>query len=269
MSRLSTEIQGHYLLGLERDRLSSDEGELERVRTQDILARYLPPAPAIVLDVGGGAGAYAFPLAEVGYQVHLLDPIQLHLEQAHGHSERTGIKLASINLGDACKLGAKSVVINAVLLLGPLYHLVDHFDRLAALREAYRVLRPGGVLFAAGVSRFASLIEGLSRGYFDDPEFRRIVAADLASGQHRNPTNNPAYFTTAYFHRPEELATEVREAGFTSVRVLAIEGPAWSAPHFGEVWADSNERQSLLQLLSLIEEEPSIIGSSAQPTLSR
>jgi ubiquinone/menaquinone biosynthesis C-methylase UbiE len=263
MTRLSKEIQEHYLLGLERDRLSSNVGELERFRTRAILARYLPPAPAVILDVGGGAGVHAFPLAEMDYKVHLIDPVELHLAQARSHSEQSGIKLASITLGNACWLGVAAGVIDALLLLGPLYHLVDHSDRLAALREAYRVVKPGGFLFAAAVSRFASLIDGLSQGYFADEAFIDIVAADLATGQHRNPTSNPAYFTTAYFHRPQELADEVRESGFKLAKVIAIEGPAWSAAHFRDVWTDSAKRQRLLEFLSLIEAEPSIAGSSA------
>jgi hypothetical protein len=68
MSRLSKEIQEHYLQGLEQERLSNNEGELERLRTQAILTRYLPPAPAVLLDVGGGAGVHAFPLAKMGYK---------------------------------------------------------------------------------------------------------------------------------------------------------------------------------------------------------
>jgi SAM-dependent methyltransferase len=153
--------------------------------------------------------------------------------------------------------------MDSVLLLGPLYHLTEHSDRMAALGEAYRVLKPGGVLFAAAVSRFASLVEGLLRGYFAHAGFRDIVEADLLSGQHRNPTNKPEYFTTAYLHRPEDLAHEVSEAGFEETRVLAVEGPAWSAVHFRETWAVPAERERLMQFLSLIEAEPSIQGASA------
>jgi ubiquinone/menaquinone biosynthesis C-methylase UbiE len=263
MSRLTKEIEEHYLQGIERERLSSNEGELERLRTQSILCRFLPPAPAVVLDIGGGTGIYAFPLAQMGYQVHLIDPVELHLEQARSHSHKSGARLASIGSGNACKLDFDSGVADAVLLLGPLYHLVEHADRLAALREAYRVLKPGGVVFAAAISRFASLSDGLCRGYFKDPAFRDIVAADLATGRHRNPTNNPAYFTTAYFHRPEDLAREVGEAGLEDVRVLGIEGPAWSAAHFRDTWAVAEEREKLMQFLSLIEAEPSIQGAGA------
>lgn len=260
---LSREIQEHYLKSQEWQRLSSDQGELERLRIQAILARDLPSAPALVFDIGGGAGVHAFSLAQQGYQVHLIDPVELHLEQARSHAAASGVTLASSSLGDARKLDIASGIADVVLLLGPLYHLTERLDRMQALREARRILKPQGILLAAGISRFASLIDGLSSGFFRDTTFREIVAADLASGQHRNPTNNLRYFTTAYFHRPEELAAEVREAGFRKVRVLAVEGPAWSAPQFREAWGDPVQRRKLMEFLSLIEKEPSIHGASA------
>ncbi|HEV2424155.1 MAG TPA: class I SAM-dependent methyltransferase [Terriglobia bacterium] len=263
MSLISKEIEGHYQQVLESERLSEGVGELERVRTQAILAHYLPSPPAAIYDVGGAAGVYAFPLAEQGYQVHLIDPVELHLEQAWSRAAESGIELASITRGDARQLDVPDQSAGAVLLLGPLYHLVESTDRSQALREARRILKPGGALFAAAVSRFASLIDGLSRGFFADPGFRSIVAGDLASGQHRNPMNHPAYFTTAYFHRPEELASEARDAGFHDLELLAVEGPAWSAARFGEAWDDEGQREKLLEFLSLVEREPSMLGASA------
>jgi ubiquinone/menaquinone biosynthesis C-methylase UbiE len=263
MSQLPEDIEGHYSRGWEQQRLSGGQGELERLRTQAILARKLPPTPAVVYDIGGGAGVYSFPLAQQGYEVHLIDPVELHLEQARAHACSSGIALASIGLGDARRLDIPASSADAILLLGPLYHLTEAADRLRALREAFRVLKPSGVLFAAGISRFASLIDGLKWGFFGDSEFRKIVAADLASGQHRNPVNHPAYFTTAYFQRPEELAGEVRSAGFHDAKIIAVEGPVWSAKRFSEAWDDPVQREKLMEFLSLIEQEPSILGASA------
>lgn len=263
MDLMPKEIAAHYLQGRESERLSSEHSELELLRTQAILARNLPRAPAAILDVGGAAGIHAFPLAKQGYQVRLIDPVELHLAQARSREAASGVTLASITRGDARRLDIPSGSTDAVLLLGPLYHLVEQSDRLQALREARRVLAPRGVLFAAAISRFASLMDGLSCGFFRDAEFRKIVAADLASGQHRNPTNNPAYFTTAYFHRPEELAAEVYDAGFADVQILAVEGPAWSVAVVREVLAESAQRKSLMDFLALIEGEPSVLGASA------
>lgn len=262
-SSLPREIEAHYLETRESERLWGAQGELERLRTLEILARVLPPPPALIFDIGGAAGAYAFPLSEQGYVVHLLDPVDIHLEQAKARSTSSGIKLGSITKGDARRLTASPNSADAVLLLGPLYHLVERSDRLMALREARRILKPQGVLLAAAISRFASLIDGLARGFFRDAAFRNLVASDLATGQHRNPTIQTAYFTTAYFHRPEELTDEVREAGFADIQVLAVEGPVWCAAHFREAWDDPVQRKTLMEFLSLIEREPSALGASA------
>jgi ubiquinone/menaquinone biosynthesis C-methylase UbiE len=263
MSLIPKEIEAYYLQSKESERLANAWGELERLRTQAILSRYLPPTPAVIFDVGGAAGVYALPLAKQGYEVHLIDAVDLHLEQARTYAAESGVALASITQGDARHLKVPSGNADAVLLLGPLYHLVERSDRLKALRECRRILKPRGVLLAASISRFASLIDGLSRGFFRDAEFRKIVAADLTSGQHGNPTKEPAYFTTAYFHRPEELAAEVSDAGFEDVQILSVEGPAWSTALFCQAWSDAEQRKSLMDSLSLIESEPSVQGASA------
>jgi ubiquinone/menaquinone biosynthesis C-methylase UbiE len=263
MGLLPEEIEAHYLQSVEAQRLSGEWGELERVRTQAILARHLPAPPAAILDVGGAAGAYAFPLAEQGYQVHLIDPLDLHLDQARAYAAASRLMLASITRGEAGHLEFPASSADAVLFLGPLYHLVERSHRLQALQEARRVLKPGGVLFAASISRFASLIDGLARGFFQDAEFRKIVAADLISGLHRNATDKAAYFTTAYFHRPEDFLNEIAEAGFAGAKLLAIEGPVWSAAAFRQSWNDPEQRQKLLEFLALIESEPSLHGASA------
>lgn len=263
MSEFEREINEYYLKTQEWQRLSSDQGQLEKLRTEAILSRELPSAPAVIFDIGGGAGIHALPLARKGYEVHLIDPVERHLQQARDQVTSSGVALASISLGDARNLELPANLADAVLLLGPLYHLTDHSQRIKALREAHRILKPGGVIFAAGISRFASLIDGLSSGFFHDAAFREIVADDLHSGQHRNPTDNPFYFTTAYFHRPEELAAELKEAGFVETRVLAVEGPAWSAAHFREVWKDQAQKAKLMEFLSKIETEPALLGASA------
>lgn len=263
MGLVPDEIESYYRRGEESERLSNEWGELERLRTQAILAKHLPPTPAVVLDVGGAAGAYAFPLAKQGYEVHLIDPVPLHLEQALSHTATSGIALASITQSDARQIDFPKTSADAVFMLGPLYHLIERSDRLQALREARRVLRPGGVLFAASISRFASFIDGLSRGFFQDAEFRKIVESELRDGLHRNPTNKSEYFTTAYFHRPDEFAAEIIETGFSDVPLVAIEGLAWSTPFFRNAWRDPKQREKLLEFLSTIESEPSLVGASA------
>jgi ubiquinone/menaquinone biosynthesis C-methylase UbiE len=257
-------IAAFYARGLERDRLSVGPGALELARTQLLLERYLPPPPAAIADVGGGPGRYAVWLAARGYRVHLVDPVPLHVEQARAAAGGlTGATLAGAEVGDARALRLPDASADAVLLLGPLYHLPERADRLRALAEARRVCRPGGVVLAAAISRFASTLDGLRGGYLEDPAFAAVAAGDLRDGRHHNPTDDPAYFTTAYFHRPEELAAECAEAGLTHEATLAVEGPGWLLPDLDARLADARRRAVLLAALAEIESEPALLGASA------
>jgi ubiquinone/menaquinone biosynthesis C-methylase UbiE len=263
-SRDADEVAAFYGLGLERDRLAVGTGALERARTQALLERYLPAAPAIVADVGGGPGRYAVWLAERGYRVHLVDPVPLHIEQARtAASERPGTALASAKVGDARALWLADESVDAVLLLGPLYHLRERTDRLRALAEARRVCRPGGVVMAAAISRFASTLDGLRGGYLEDPAFAAVAAGDLRDGRHRNPTGDPAYFTTAYFHRPEDLAVECSAAGLTHEATLPVEGAAWLLADLDARLTDERRRAVLLAALATLETEATLLGVSA------
>ena len=130
-------------------------------------------------------------------------------------------------VGDARSLRQAEASVDAVLLLGPLYHLTEPVDRARALAEARRVLRPGGVLLAGAVTYSASLLSGTIEGWLTEPAFVEIIRADLATGQHRNPGDDPRWFTTTFFHRPDELRSEVAEEGFTVDAVIGVEGPGW------------------------------------------
>lgn len=258
------EIVRYYSEADEASRLRTGWFQLEQARTKELILRHIQRAPATVLDVGGAAGTYACWLASRGYQVHLIDPVLRHVEQASTASaKQPQHPLASAVVGDARKLEQANQTIDAVLLLGPIYHLTERKDRLTALREAHRVLRPGGLVWAAGISRFASLLDSLSGGFFDRPEFGPILDRDLAEGQHRNATGNLLYFTDAFLHRPEELAAELREAGFELVELVPVEGPGWLARDFDRLWSNPQQRERLLALLRKVEHEPALIGASS------
>jgi ubiquinone/menaquinone biosynthesis C-methylase UbiE len=260
---LPMEIIAHYESVDEAQRLEKPESEIERLRTQELLLRYLPPQPALILDVGGGAGVYAFWLADRGYRVHLVDGVPLHISQAEETAmQRGGAPLASISLGDARQLEHPESSVDGVLLLGPLYHLTERSDRIHALREARRVLRPGGVLFAAGINRFASTIAALLEDFIADPQFTPIYEQDLRSGQHRNPTDDPRFFTTAFFHYPQELIDEVNEAGFRLEILLAIEGPARLLKDFEGQWQNPSIQDKIMRITRLVESERTLWGVS-------
>jgi SAM-dependent methyltransferase len=246
------EIRAYYETGVEAERLREGYSRVEFERTKEIVARYLPAGRARVLDVGGGPGAYADWLAGEGHEVRLIDAAPLHVQQA---LECAQGRFTAVE-GDARSLDEPDGAYDVVLLLGPLYHLTEREDRLNALREAQRVLRPAGVVVAAAISRFASLLDGLARRYLGDERFWRIVEQDLADGQHRAPLGDSHLFTTSFFHRPEELADEVEAVGFVLDAVLGVEGPGWLA-------IDSADFEDILRVARAVEVEPSLLGASA------
>ncbi len=230
MAVMDPDVVAHYELGLEESRLFVDgRPRLEHVRTLELLDRLLPPSPANVLDVGGGTGVYAVALAQRGYRVHVVDPIESHVNRVREAARDLDLPTITASLGDARDLTEFRRGYDATLLLGPLYHLPDPEDRHQALVQAVSATAPRGVIIAVGISRYASLIDGLKRRILADPAFRAIVGRDLVDGQHRNPDvqEHPEWFTTAYFHLPEELRFEGLQAGLEDVRLFAVEGVGW------------------------------------------
>jgi len=248
----------------EASRLHTGWFQLEHARTQELLSRYLPPSPATIIDAGGGSGIYACWLVQGGYDVHLIDPVAKHVEQARSASaKQPDHPLLSAEVGDARRLPQADHSADAVMLFGPLYHLVEREDRIACLREAHRVLRPGGLALGVGISHFASLLDSLAHGFFADAKFAPILDRDLEDSQHRNSTGNPLYFTDAFFHRPGELSREFLAAGFRVEEVLPIEGPGWLAHDFDRLWNDPVQRERLLTAVRKTEREPSILSASS------
>jgi ubiquinone/menaquinone biosynthesis C-methylase UbiE len=254
------DVIAHYESSLEEDRLSAGLAALELVRTQEILRRHLPAPPARVLDVGGGTGVHADWLLADGYRVHLLDVTPRHVDVAMGRLAGRGL---TAEVADARRLSFPDDSFDVALVLGPLYHLREHSDRVLVLEEAGRVVRPRGLVAVAAISRFASLFDGLVREFLFDREFREMVRRDLAHGQHTNPHNRPHWFTTAFFHRPEQLAEEVGSVDLSLVDLVGVEGLAGWLPHLEHRWADEADRDVILSAARLVEAEPAVLGLSA------
>ncbi|MFJ9810513.1 class I SAM-dependent methyltransferase [Streptomyces sp. NPDC101158] len=206
---LLPDITAFYDAGDEYGRLISGRttGTIELVRTRELLRAHLPPLPASVLDVGGGPGVHARWLADSGYQVLVVDPVEKHVRQAR----RQG--LAAV-VGDARQLDQADLSFDAVLMLGPLYHLPEGAGRARAWREAHRVVKPGGLVAAAALNRYAKLMD------LDSPH-----ALDIAATGLRVRLNGP----TTYYHDPSELCAEAGQAGLGDLAVYGLHGPAYEA----------------------------------------
>lgn len=260
------EIIKHYETLDEGGRITEGLGLLELFRTREIILRHLPTHPCRILDVGGATGVHASWLGSLGHDVHVVDPVPRHVEQVSRLPHSEGRITAEV--GDARQLPVPDASFDSVLLLGPLYHLTEREDRLRSWAEARRVVRPGGYVFAAAISRFASLFDGLARGYLFDPRFRLIAERDVQDGQHRNPTNHPHWFTTSYFHHPDELRAEAVEQGLEVVELVGVEGLAGWLPHLSDRWGTEDGQEAILFSARSVESEPSLLGLSAHLLLA-
>ena len=247
---------------METDRLGQHVFQLEKIRTQEIILRHLR-SPLNIADIGGATGAYSFWLHDMGHHVHLLDAAEFHIEAATKISITENKPLASILLGDARQLPYDDAQFDMVLLFGPLYHLQEKEDRVKSIAEAKRVLRKGGVLLGATITRYASLFDGFWQGFIDDPAFENIVNQDIEDGNHFNPVNHPMYFTDAHFHTQKEIEEEFATAGLSKFNTIAIEGFGWLTPNFTERWNDEDSRNKMLHYIKLTENDPVMIGISA------
>ena len=211
-----------------------------------------------VADVGGGTGRYAEWLVERGCAVELVDPMPLHVERARARADgRFGVRL-----GDARELPFADEEFDAVLLLGPLYHLQEHTDRLAALREAQRVCRPQGVVAVAAISRLAPALGSIKSGSFLDERVLANIVAETGGGRRVPPDRRTGLFPDAWFHLPEELRAELTEAGLGVDVLVGVEGPAWLSPDFVELWEDDANRERILETARRFEQDEQVAALS-------
>jgi SAM-dependent methyltransferase len=251
-------LSDYYALGGERDRLTgSARGLLEFERTKEIVLRRLPAAPAVVADVGGGPGRYALWLAGRGYRVEHRDLMPLHVEQLRADAgDRDPIGTA---VADARELDLGDGSVDAVLLLGPVYHLRRRADRVRALREARRVVRPGGPVFVAAISRWAPRLDGVLalRLYESQPELRELVGEVERAGW--LPPLFPGSFS-AYCHRPGQLRAELAAAGLEVADLVSVEGLAFALADLDERMGDPLAWAVVLEAARAIERVPELLG---------
>jgi S-adenosylmethionine-dependent methyltransferase len=218
--------------------------------TMRSLAEHLPPSPVDILDIGGGPCRYAIALAKIGHRVTLLDPSTECLDLARQKATEERVQLAAIESGDARDLSRfQGESFDAALLMGPLYHLVEEADRQATLREARRVLRPRGLVFAAFLTRYAPIRKMAKESPewpLKEPDrFARILEQGVVLA-----TDREKGFPDSYFAHPTEVKPFMEAGGFETLDLLACEGVVSmieeklnkSSPEAFEVWVEVNYR---------------------------
>lgn len=239
----------------EEDRLDIGIGPIERWRTKELISSFIDRPELRIADVGGGTGEYGLWLASGGHRVDMFDLMARHINIALKRNHFAKKKMERVEKADARKLPADAGSYDLVILHGPLYHFPSKADRLATLKEARRVLSPDGVLLSFGISFTASTIVGLHSGMIFEDNYLEMVTSEIETGRHLPPDNFPFLFVDAHFHRPRELETEIKEAGFIPRYSLAVEGSSWLVPDFHESWKDPKRRSTLLKITRLLERD--------------
>lgn len=259
--QIETAVQELYNSASEREWQRMDRHRTEFAVTWRVLAEHLPPPPARILDCGGGPGRYAIELARQGYEVTLFDLSPGNLELAQTKADEAGVSVAAIVQGtatDLSRFGDGS--FDVVLLMGPLYHLLEEQERLSAVAEAKRVVRPGGLVFATLITRYAAhrwAAANEPTWIVDDPEAAQTL---LDTGRLPLRLLRPGGFI-GYFAHPDEVVPLFRRVGLEVREMLGVDalvsqieegvnqlsGAAW------ERWVD---------LSTHVASDPSLFGAA-------
>lgn len=218
-------IKGYYSVFNEDERLSnSPSGRLEYENTVKILRKHLPESGTI-LDLGGATGVYSFPLAQAGYKVYLADLSEALINKAREKVQRTGCKnLISCDVVNAVDLSIyKDNSFDVVLVMGPMYHLLEESERIACVKEVNRVLKTGGTVFAAFLPYLSGSIGVVDR-FWGHPEQvnRENLKEVFASGRFKNARNSG--FQEGYYPSSDEFVKLFSDEGFEKISLRSIRG---------------------------------------------
>lgn len=151
------QVKAYYDASVEQewDRLSRHPFEFEINRR--FIDRYVAKGTR-VLDAGGGPGRYSLHLAALGADVTLLDLSPANVAFALAKAKERGLRLAGHAADVRALESAVEGTFDVVLLMGPMYHLLEEQDRILAVEACLRVLKPGGILCVAFIQTVAGMI---------------------------------------------------------------------------------------------------------------
>lgn len=273
MKTIDSTVLAGYNAGIERNRLRENIGILEFERTKEILLEKLPPAPAVIYDIGGGYGEYAWWLASLGYEVHLFDLSETHIEMSRELAEEyPGVSLADALVCDARSIPRPDKSADAILLLGPLYSITEFEERILAIRECSRLLKDAGLLFSAALTPYSILVPRLVRYHEDDTPKRRelddpavisAIARALEDGCYINPERKIASgLGSSHLHTAKALRAELLIGGFATDSVHGVMGGAWLAPNLDELLKNEETKALLMKTIRMMDTHEEIIGLS-------
>jgi SAM-dependent methyltransferase len=241
----------------EHDRLKRHQ--LEYDLTWRYLDRYLPPQGSI-LEVGAATGRYTLELAKRGYTLTAVDLSAALLVECRKRLAEEGlerqVRFVVADARDLDKVAEKG--FDAVLLMGPLYHLVVEADRKVALQAAFDRLREGGIIFSSFLSRFG-IMGDLLKNKPDWIEEQAAVRSQLERG--KRPDDSPRGGFRGYAALVSEIAPLHEAIGFETLTMAGVE-PAIAADDESYNRLQGKQRQRWLDLFYEMSTEKSILGAS-------
>lgn len=273
MKTIDTTVLAGYNAGIERDRLRTGMGLIEFERTKELLTEHLPKPPAVIYDIGGGYGEYAWWLASLGYEVHLFDIAETNIAMSKDLAiEYPGTSLAAAEVCDAREIPRPSHSADAVLLMGPLYSITEYEERLSALAESRRLLKDDGTLFSAAITPYGALIARITvyratekkKGYeLDDPAVLSMMAKALSDGDYNNPERKISVgLGSSHMHTAKALKEELSAGGFKTLSVHGVMGGAWLAPNLHALMSDPTTKETLMKTVRMLDTHEEILGLS-------
>lgn len=273
MKNIDAAVLAGYDAGIEKNRLREGIGIIEFERTKEILLEKLPAAPAVVYDIGGAYGEYAWWLASLGYKVHLFDLSETNIEMSKELAkEYPGVRLSAAEVCDARCVPRPDKSADAILLMGPLYSILERDERLRAIKESCRLLKDDGVLFSAALTPYSVLVPRIvmyraddspKRKELDDSAVIAMIERALQDGCYINPEKKVVSgLGSSHLHTAKALREELLCGGLTTSAVHGVMGGAWLAPNLNELLANEDTRKQLMKTVRMLDAHEEIIGLS-------
>ena len=273
MKTIDTTVLAGYNAGIERNRLRAGIGLIEFERTKEILMEKLPKPPAVIYDIGGAYGEYAWWLSALGYEVHLFDLSETNIEMSKELAEEyPGVCLHAAEVCDARAIPRPDKSADAILFMGPLYSITEYEERILAIKECYRLLKEGGLLFSAALTPYSVLVPRIAKYHtentrkgteLDDPAVISIIERALLDGCYINPERKIANgLGSSHLHTAKALREELECGGFVTSAVHGVMGGAWLAPNLNELLEKEETRKVLMKTVCMLDTHEEIIGLS-------
>tara|TARA_B110000211_G_scaffold143953_1_gene164334 strand:- start:280 stop:1101 length:822 start_codon:yes stop_codon:yes gene_type:complete len=258
---ISKELDDFYNKASEETRLEKGMGIFEFERIKELIEQHIYKPNSTIIDIGGGTGKYSEWLATNGHTVHLVEPVLKHIKLAEKRAKKLK-KSFSVAIGEAKKIPFKDNSADLVILHGPLYHLQKREDRIAAITEAKRVLKKGGIILGFAINATASTVVGLMNGMIHANSFFEMCKQELTSGVHDAPKDFPFLLADAFYHKPQGLKEEFLEQNLNFINIFAVEGMIWLDNQYFANMLDKKKSKKLKALQKLTQNDEYLLPFS-------